>query len=46
VPRFELDRCSDDFLEWADIDADTAIEARVDHGPRWLPEPEPEPGAE
>ena len=44
VPRFELDRCSDDFLEWADIDADTAIEARVDHGPRWLPEPEP--GAE
>jgi glutamate formiminotransferase len=34
VPRYELDRCSDEFLAWADIDADTAIEARIGHGPR------------
>jgi len=37
VPRYELDRCSDEFLAWARIDADTAIEARIGHGPRWLP---------
>jgi glutamate formiminotransferase len=34
VPRFELDRCSDEFLQWADIDATAAIEARVGQGPR------------
>jgi glutamate formiminotransferase / 5-formyltetrahydrofolate cyclo-ligase len=29
IPRFELDRCSDEFLQWADIDATRAIEARI-----------------
>jgi glutamate formiminotransferase len=29
IPRFELDRCSDEFLQWADIDAEDAIEARI-----------------
>ena len=38
VPRNELDRCSDEFLRWADIDAGAAIEARIGHAPRWLPE--------
>ena len=37
VPGADLDRCSDEFLEWADIDASAAIEARVGHGPRRLP---------
>ncbi len=37
VPRGELDRCSDEFLRWADIDGSLAIEARVGQGPRWLP---------
>jgi glutamate formiminotransferase len=36
VPRYELDRCSDEFLAWAGIDADAAIEARIGHGPRTL----------
>jgi len=30
VPRRELDRCSDEFLKWADIDGSAAIEARVE----------------
>ena len=38
VPRNELDRCSDEFLQWADIDAGAAIEARIGHEPRWLPD--------
>jgi glutamate formiminotransferase len=29
IPRFELDRCSDEFLRWADIDVTCAIEARI-----------------
>jgi glutamate formiminotransferase / 5-formyltetrahydrofolate cyclo-ligase len=37
VPRRYLDRCSDEFLTWAAIDGSAAIEARVGHGPRWLP---------
>ena len=37
VPRADLDRCSDEFLTWANIDGSTAIEARIGHGPRWLP---------
>jgi glutamate formiminotransferase len=37
VPRADLDRCTDDFLAWANIDASAAIEARVGHGPRSLP---------
>ena len=37
VPRRELDRCSDEFLRWANIDGSTAIEARLGHGPPELP---------
>jgi glutamate formiminotransferase / 5-formyltetrahydrofolate cyclo-ligase len=37
VPGRDLDRCSDEFLQWAGIDATAAIEARIGHGPRWLP---------
>jgi glutamate formiminotransferase len=37
VPRHDLDRCSDEFLRWAGLDATAAIEVRVGHGPRWLP---------
>ncbi len=37
VPRRELDRCSDEFLAWAGIDAGAAIETRLGAGPRWLP---------
>jgi glutamate formiminotransferase len=37
VPRIELERCSNEFLEWAGIDASSTIEARVRTGPRWLP---------
>lgn len=44
VPRRELDRCSDEFLEWSRIDATSTIEARIGHGPRWWPgDPPPEP---
>ena len=44
VPRREIDRCSDDFLEWSRVDATAAIEARIGNGPRWLPgDPLPEP---
>jgi len=41
VPRVDLDRCSDEFLTWANIDASAAIEARIGHGPRRLPDDEP-----
>lgn len=37
VPRAELDRCSDDFLAWSGIDADSTVEARIGRGPRGLP---------
>jgi glutamate formiminotransferase len=40
LPRRELDRCTDDFLEWSGIDAEDTIEARVGQGPRWLPDDE------
>ena len=44
IPRRELDRCSDDFLQWSRIDATSTIEARIGHGPRWWPgDPDPEP---
>jgi glutamate formiminotransferase len=44
IPRRELDRCSDDFLEWSRIDATSTIEARIGNGPRWWPgDPELEP---
>jgi len=38
VPRRDLDRCSDEFLRWAGLDATAAIEVRIGRGPRWLPE--------
>jgi glutamate formiminotransferase len=34
IPRFELDRCSDEFVRWAGIDAAGTIEARIGLGPR------------
>jgi glutamate formiminotransferase len=37
VPRVELERCSDEFLEWSGLDASSTIEARVRSGPRVLP---------
>lgn len=43
IPRAELDRCSDEFLEWSGFDADATIEARVGLGPRWLPGDPPLP---
>ncbi len=36
LPRRELDRCFDDFLEWSGLDAEATIEARVGIGPRTL----------
>jgi glutamate formiminotransferase len=42
APRRELERCTVEFLEWSGIDGSSAIEARVEAGPRWLPgDPEP-----
>jgi glutamate formiminotransferase len=41
VPRVELERCTDDFLEWSGLGADVTIEARLRSGPRWLPGDEP-----
>ncbi len=44
IPRRDLDRCSDDFLQWSRLDAESTIEARVGRGPRWWPgDPLPEP---
>jgi glutamate formiminotransferase len=44
LPRRELDRCTDDFLEWSRLDAEDTVEARVGHGARWLPgDPPTEP---
>jgi glutamate formiminotransferase len=37
LPRDELDRCDNDFLQWSGIDATSTIEARIGHGPRRLP---------
>jgi glutamate formiminotransferase len=37
VPGRDLDRCSDEFLRWAGLDASAAIEVRIGHGPRWMP---------
>jgi glutamate formiminotransferase len=43
LPRADLDRCSDEFLDWSGLDAECAVEARVGRGPRWLPElPDPD----
>ncbi len=44
IPRRDLDRCTDDFLRWSRLDAESTIEARVGKGPRWWPgDPPPEP---
>ncbi|MGQ0824914.1 MAG: glutamate formimidoyltransferase [Actinomycetota bacterium] len=40
LPRAELDRCSDEFLEWSGLDAEVTIEARIDRGPSWRPDPD------
>jgi glutamate formiminotransferase len=37
VPRRELERCSAEFREWAGLDGDVAVEARIGRGPRALP---------
>jgi glutamate formiminotransferase len=37
VPRAELERCSDEFLEWSRLDVGAVVEGRVGLGPRWLP---------
>jgi glutamate formiminotransferase len=43
IPRREVDRCNDDFLEWSGIDATSTIEARIGNGPRWWPgDPRPD----
>jgi glutamate formiminotransferase len=34
VPRRELERCSPTFREWAGLDDDVAVEARIGRGPR------------
>jgi glutamate formiminotransferase / 5-formyltetrahydrofolate cyclo-ligase len=44
IPRRDLDRCTDDFLQWSRLDAESTVEARVGKGPRWWPgDPPPEP---
>ena len=43
MPRRELDRCTDEFLEWSRLDAVSTVEARIGNGPRWWPgDPLPE----
>jgi len=37
IPRRDLDRCTDDFLQWSRLDAESTIEVRVGKGPRWWP---------
>ena len=44
IPGRDLDRCSDDFLQWSRLDVDSTIEARVGKGPRWWPG-DPLPGS-
>ncbi len=44
IPGRDLDRCTDDFLQWSRLDAESTIEVRVGNGPRWWPgDPLPEP---
>jgi len=38
VPRRELERCSAPFREWARIEDDAAVEARIGRAPRALPD--------
>lgn len=37
IPGRDLDRCTDDFLQWSRLDAESTIEVRVGNGPRWWP---------
>jgi glutamate formiminotransferase len=42
IPRRELDRCTEEFLRWSRVDAESTVEARVGNGPRWWPgDPQP-----
>jgi glutamate formiminotransferase / 5-formyltetrahydrofolate cyclo-ligase len=44
IPRRDLDRCTDDFLQWSRLDAESTVEVRVGKGPRWWPgDPLPKP---
>ncbi len=44
IPGRDLDRCTDDFLQWSRLDAESTIEVRVGNGPRWWPgDPLPQP---
>jgi glutamate formiminotransferase / 5-formyltetrahydrofolate cyclo-ligase len=44
IPRRDLDRCTDDFLQWSRLDAESTVEMRVGKGPRWWPgDPLPKP---
>lgn len=44
IPRRDLDRCTDDFLQWSRLDAESTVEVRVGKGPRWWPgDPPPQP---
>ena len=43
IPRRDLDRCTDDFLQWSRLDAESTVEVRIGKGPRWWPgDPLPE----
>ena len=37
IPGRDLDRCTDDFLQWSRLDAESTVEVRVGKGPRWWP---------
>lgn len=44
IPGRDLDRCTDDFLQWSRLDAESTVEVRIGKGPRWWPgDPLPEP---
>jgi len=44
IPGRDLDRCTDDFLQWSRLDAESTVEVRIGKPPRWLPgEPLPSP---
>ena len=34
IPRFELDRCTSEFVRWSGIDVECTIEARIEHNAR------------
>jgi glutamate formiminotransferase len=37
IPGRDLDQCTDDFLQWSRLDAESTVEVRVGKGPRWWP---------